>query len=34
MVKLIEYKLRKTAKNKGIKRYQNNPKKRAIKNYL
>ena len=29
MVKLIEYKLRKTAKNKGIIRYQNKPKKKC-----
>ena len=34
MVKLSEYKLKKTAKNKGIIGYQNKPKKRAITNYL
>ena len=34
MVKVTEYKLRKTAKNKGIIGYQNKSKKRAITKYL
>ena len=34
MVKVTKYKLRKTAKNKGIIGHQNKPKKRTITNYL